>query len=159
METKEDFWRRAGAHDDANSDTFPFCFRRRQRSRRSRDGPGAEWVWWRMGQAGLQGFFRRIVAFLANSKFSRRNCRGGPLWPPLRLPHCVSRQGRPRRAAPTVVSLRSNSPRTKSYWNTLKIFENAQLLCAIPLQTGDAKPCPAQLPLSRATDHIESRVM
>ena len=39
------------------------------------------------------------------------------------------------------------------------MFEKAQLLCEMPLQTGEAKPCPAQLPLSRATDHIESRVM
>lgn len=45
------------------------------------------------------------------------------------------------------------------YWNGLNIFENAQLLCEMPLQVGEAKPWFGQLPLSRATDHIESRVM
>ena len=43
--------------------------------------------------------------------------------------------------------------------NGLKILENAQLLCEMPLQTGEANPWFGQLPLSRATDHIDSRVM
>jgi hypothetical protein len=43
--------------------------------------------------------------------------------------------------------------------NGLSIFEKAQLLCEMPLQTGEANPWFGQLPLSRATDHIESRVM
>ena len=51
------------------------------------------------------------------------------------------------------------TPKTTDQWNGLKIFANAQFACEMPLQVGDAKPWPAQPPLSRATDHIAIRVM
>src|SRR6185369_9749938 len=43
--------------------------------------------------------------------------------------------------------------------NGLRIFAKAQLLCEMPLHEGEAKPWLGQLPLSRATDQYESRVM
>src|SRR6185295_9327387 len=42
-----------------------------------------------------------VALYPRNQLFKGRNCRGGPPWPPLR----DSGQGRPRRAAPTVVAL------------------------------------------------------
>src|SRR5262249_30655442 len=42
--------------------------------------------------------------------------------------------------------------------NCVNSDENCQVVCATPLHVGEAKPCPAQPPLSRANDQSPSRL-